>query len=64
MVRDYRQDQAIGGFALALFVIAIIYNLTEAAFKVMHPVWIAFLLATSSMWPPAPCERVSVAASE
>ena len=30
--------------------VALVYNITEAAFKVMHPMWIAFLLATAA-WP-------------
>ena len=32
---------------LAFLVVALAYNLTEAAFKMMHPVWIAFLLAVA-----------------
>jgi O-antigen ligase len=30
---------------LAYFVVAIAYNFTESAFKTLHPIWIAFLLA-------------------
>jgi exopolysaccharide production protein ExoQ len=30
---------------LAYFMVAVAYNLTEASFKMMHPAWIAFLLA-------------------
>jgi len=26
-------------------VVAVLYNLTEAAFKMLHPVWTTFLLA-------------------
>jgi hypothetical protein len=33
---------------LALFVVGVIYSLTEAGFRMMSPVWIAFLLATLS----------------
>ena len=36
-----------GRLRLALFVVSLVYNLTEASFKVMHPVWIAFLLAVA-----------------
>jgi hypothetical protein len=43
----FRKDPAAGSLALALLVVALVYNLTEAAFKTMHPVWIAFLLAVS-----------------
>lgn len=41
----YRKDRASGSLKLAFFLAATVYNLTEAAFKVMHPVWIAFLVA-------------------
>jgi exopolysaccharide production protein ExoQ len=43
----FRRDPAAGSLGLALLVVALVYNLTEAAFKTMHPVWIAFLLAVS-----------------
>lgn len=42
-----REDPELGRLRLAYFVVAVLYNLTEAAFKVMHPVWIAFLLAVT-----------------
>jgi exopolysaccharide production protein ExoQ len=35
----------IGKIRLALFVVAVVYNLTEHAFRELHPVWIVFLLA-------------------
>jgi len=47
VVGALRRDPKLGGLRLAFFVAAILYNLTEAAFKVMHPVWIAFLLAVT-----------------
>lgn len=39
-----RQDN-LGGLRLAYFIVAVTYNFTEAAFKMMHPVWIVALLA-------------------
>jgi exopolysaccharide production protein ExoQ len=39
---------AAGSLCFAYLVVALIYNVTEAAFKVMHPVWIAFLLALAA----------------
>jgi O-antigen ligase len=42
-----------GALCFAYFVVALIYNITEAAFKVMHPLWIAFLFAIA-VWPPLP----------
>jgi exopolysaccharide production protein ExoQ len=41
------RDPNLATLRLALFMAAVLYNLTEAAFKVMHPVWIAFLLAVT-----------------
>ena len=40
-------DRELGSLRLAFFVAAVLYNLTEAAFKVIHPVWIVFLLAVT-----------------
>jgi O-antigen ligase len=34
----------LGSLWLAYFVVASAYNFTEAGFKMMHPVWITFLL--------------------
>lgn len=45
----YRIDPRGGSLRLALLVIASIYNLTEAAFRVMNPVWILFLLAVTAL---------------
>jgi len=42
----------LGRLRLALFVVALLYNMTEATFKVMHPVWIAFLLAVAAVPEP------------
>ena len=47
-----RRDPGEGGLRLAYFVVTAIYNLTEAAFKVTHPVWIAFLLAIAAVPEP------------
>jgi exopolysaccharide production protein ExoQ len=49
VVREYRRDPALGSLRLAFLVAAIVYNMTEAAFKVMNPVWIAFTLAVTAM---------------
>jgi exopolysaccharide production protein ExoQ len=53
------RDPDIGSLRLAYLVLALIYNFTEAAFKMMNPVWIFFLLAviaptvaTSELAPP------------
>jgi exopolysaccharide production protein ExoQ len=40
-----RWDPALGKIRVAYFVLALIYNFTEAAFKMQSPVWILFLIA-------------------
>jgi O-antigen ligase len=45
----YRRDPVSGGLRLAFLIIAPIYNLTEAAFKVMNPIWIIFLLVVTAL---------------
>jgi exopolysaccharide production protein ExoQ len=44
----FRRNPAAGSLGLTFLVVALTYNLTEAAFKTMHPVWIALLVATGS----------------
>lgn len=48
-VGAFRRDQQTGGLKLAYFVAAVIYNFTEATFKMTNPVWIAFLLAATAV---------------
>jgi exopolysaccharide production protein ExoQ len=45
IVAAYKKDGELGALRVALLMSALLYNLTEAAFKVMNPMWIAFLLA-------------------
>jgi len=40
----YRSIGGLSTLRLAVFVAAVVYNITEATFKVMHPIWIVFLL--------------------
>jgi O-antigen ligase len=47
VVARFRIDPAIGRLSLAYFAMAVAYNLTEAAFKGIHVVWIMFLLAVT-----------------
>jgi O-antigen ligase len=44
----YRENAGLGPLRLALFMTAAVFNVTEATFKVMHPVWIVFLLAIAA----------------
>jgi O-antigen ligase len=39
----FRRDPLLGRMVLAFYVVALLYNITEAAFKVMTPIWIMFL---------------------
>lgn len=53
IVGSLQHDPALGRLRLAFFMVAIIYNLTEAAFRDMHSMWIAFLLAIAVVpFPP------------
>lgn len=45
VVAVFRRDREMGSIKLAYFVTGVIYSLTEAGFRVMSPVWIAFILA-------------------
>jgi O-antigen ligase len=49
-----RYDPAGGQLRLAFFVVVIVYNFTEAAFRPLHPVWLAFLLAVIAVPRPRP----------
>jgi len=48
IIRSYRRDPVWGSLRMALFLSAIVTGLTEAAFRVMGPPWIAFLLASAA----------------
>jgi exopolysaccharide production protein ExoQ len=43
--KTFRHTPSIAALKLAFLLATLFYNFTEAAFKVMHPVWIAFLFA-------------------
>jgi exopolysaccharide production protein ExoQ len=46
VMSSLRRQPAPAGLRLAFLVVAIAYNFTESAVRIMHPVWICFLLAT------------------
>lgn len=54
------RDRRGGSLYLAYFLVAVVYNLTEAAFKESHPVWIAFLLAATSLATAPAGERANI----
>jgi len=40
------RDANVGPIRLAYFVVGVLYNLTEAGFKMMSPIWITFLVSS------------------
>jgi O-antigen ligase len=51
-----RQRTQLGSLRLAFLIVALAYNFTEGGFKMMHPVWIVFLL-TIAIVPRNPSQR-------
>jgi exopolysaccharide production protein ExoQ len=47
VVNGFRQDRNAGSLWLAYFLVVIVYNLTEAGFRIFSPTWIAFVLSIS-----------------
>src|SRR2546422_3155464 len=45
VVAVLHRDPELGGLRFAFFVVAVLYNVTEAGFRMMHPLGVAFLLA-------------------
>jgi len=54
----YRRNADAGRIRLAFFAAALVYSFTEAGFRMMDPVWIAFLLAGFAI-PVAPVPEES-----
>lgn len=59
VIGAYRRNPAVGVLALAFFAAALVYNVTESAVKVMHPIWILLLLAVTAS-PAAAQARAEV----
>jgi len=51
--RTLRLDPEAGRLKLTLLLVVIVYNLTEAAFRDLHPVWIVFILAVAAAPDPS-----------
>lgn len=45
VVAAYRRDQEVGSLKLGFFVVALVYNFSEEAFRLMIPIWIFLLWA-------------------
>jgi hypothetical protein len=56
IVAAVRQMAPLANVRLAYFIVAVVYNFTEAGFKMMHPVWITFLLAIMVVPDTPPAE--------
>jgi exopolysaccharide production protein ExoQ len=48
IIRAVRRQEPAASLRLAFFVVACVANCTEAGFKMMHPMWIAILLAATA----------------
>lgn len=46
LIRAFQRDPEIGILRMVFFLTGVVYNFTEAGFRMMAPVWFAFLLAT------------------
>lgn len=49
VVVAFRRDQESARLGLAFLVAMVVYSLTEAGFRMMSPIWIAFLLTTAAV---------------
>ena len=63
ITRSFLRGPEVGGLRLSLFVIAVIYNLTESVFRMSNPVWIMFLMALMAV-AKGPAKRISSATVE
>ncbi len=45
----FRRDPDLGRLKLAYFVVGVVYNFTEAGFRMLNPIWSLFLLATMAV---------------
>ena len=44
-VKTFRREPALGSLLVAYILTEMVYNITEAGFRMLHPMWIFFLLA-------------------
>ncbi len=62
VVGAFRRDPQAGRLGVAYFVVAAAYNFTESGFRMMNPVWIAFLLAIMAVPETPPREGPNMSA--
>ena len=56
VIATLRADPQAGSIGLAFFVAEMVYNYTEAGFRMMFPLWFFFLLAVLGI-PKAPAPQ-------
>jgi exopolysaccharide production protein ExoQ len=61
VMASYQDEPGLGRFRLAVLLIAPIYSITEAAFKLVNPIWVSFLFATTALPLVLTSGRVRVA---
>lgn len=59
MMKTLRENVEVGTLKVAFFTVALVYNFTEATFKMMSPIWIMFLWASLSIPAPRRSKRRS-----
>lgn len=58
VVAAFHQDPEVGSLRLVIFVVAVVYNVAEAAFRMMFPIWIFLLWAMIAVPPHSSSEYV------
>ncbi len=53
-------DPEGGRLRLTFFVVAVVYNLTEHAFRMLHPIWLTFLLSVIVVPDPEHQESITI----
>ena len=48
IANSFRRDPGLSGLRIALFLIAVVYNLTESAIRMGNPIWIFLLMAMAA----------------
>jgi O-antigen ligase len=56
IIRGFHRDVHTNSLCLAYFVVAVIYNFTEAGFRTFSPMWMFFLLSVAGAFKPEPEE--------
>lgn len=49
VIADLRRSPNQGRFKVAYFIVGVVYNFTEASFKMMAPLWVLFLMVTCAV---------------